>query len=511
MDFTINISEPDKTQAVVNSSTDLTPVADFELLVVGNRVSVVVRFCDSAGATPAFVTDGTTVVDLGLGIPAVDGSLDYATIAGLTVSGSTRVGSLDLDTAALQTAVYQATGCGNGNRLPQAPFTLEVRTITAAGLVQSRCLQRVYVSFRVLPLVLDSNPNPGHLAVLYDASTGLLVRPSAIPVLSGGVPAGGTINYVLSKASAADWDLAWVAQSGGGGGTWGSITGTLSAQTDLQAALDAKLAIGGDVSDLVNDAGYLTSAGAVTSLAGTANQIEASAATGAVTLSLPSDLIVPGTITVPHGGLKLVDSDASNALTINTNNITANLTLSLQLSGQNRSLTFQGNAIIDQDTTTNSTPTFTGINLGGPSVTDTTLTRSSAGNLAVEGNVVYRAGGTDVPVADGGTGSSTAAAARVALNVTTNAISALDIDWSLSGTHSKTLGANSTFTFSNMVDGETIVVALTNTASNYTVTWPTVQWSGGVAPVQTVGAKTDIYSFKRIGSTTYGSVIQNFS
>lgn len=28
--------------------------------------------------------------------------------------------------------------------------------------------------------------------------------------------------------------------SGGGGGTWGSITGTLSAQTDLQAALDAK-------------------------------------------------------------------------------------------------------------------------------------------------------------------------------------------------------------------------------------------------------------------------------
>lgn len=30
---------------------------------------------------------------------------------------------------------------------------------------------------------------------------------------------------------------------GGGGGTWGSITGTLSNQTDLQAALDAKSAI----------------------------------------------------------------------------------------------------------------------------------------------------------------------------------------------------------------------------------------------------------------------------
>lgn len=29
---------------------------------------------------------------------------------------------------------------------------------------------------------------------------------------------------------------------GGGGGTWGSITGTLSNQTDLQTALDAKAA-----------------------------------------------------------------------------------------------------------------------------------------------------------------------------------------------------------------------------------------------------------------------------
>lgn len=31
-----------------------------------------------------------------------------------------------------------------------------------------------------------------------------------------------------------------IADLGGGGGTWGSITGTLSSQTDLQSALDAK-------------------------------------------------------------------------------------------------------------------------------------------------------------------------------------------------------------------------------------------------------------------------------
>ena len=52
---------------------------------------------------------------------------------------------------------------------------------------------------------------------------------------------GGNTAKVLAVNGAED-DVEWVAASGGGGGTWGSITGTLSAQTDLQAALDAKAA-----------------------------------------------------------------------------------------------------------------------------------------------------------------------------------------------------------------------------------------------------------------------------
>lgn len=46
---------------------------------------------------------------------------------------------------------------------------------------------------------------------------------------------GATVTY--------NGDNANVTVIGGGGGTWGSITGTLSDQTDLQSALDAKLAI----------------------------------------------------------------------------------------------------------------------------------------------------------------------------------------------------------------------------------------------------------------------------
>lgn len=52
------------------------------------------------------------------------------------------------------------------------------------------------------------------------------------------VPSGGTTGQVLTKtASGYGWENA----SGGGGGTWGSITGTLSDQTDLQTALNGKL------------------------------------------------------------------------------------------------------------------------------------------------------------------------------------------------------------------------------------------------------------------------------
>ena len=93
------------------------------------------------------------------------------------------------------------------------------------------------------------------------------------------------------------------------------------------------------------------------------------------------------------------------------------------------------------------------------------------------------------------------------------AIAASAIDWATGATFSKTLSASTTFTFSNSLPGQEIRVAITNTVANYTVTWPsspTLKWSGGSAPVQTVGAKTDLYTFVNIGGVIYGSVVQNF-
>jgi hypothetical protein len=85
------------------------------------------------------------------------------------------------------------------------------------------------------------------------------------------------------------------------------------------------------------------------------------------------------------------------------------------------------------------------------------------------------------------------------------------IDWSLAEVFTDTLSANMTYTFSNAQSGKTIVVALTNTQADYSVTWPqSVRWPGGLAPAQTKGAKTDIYTFIRIGPVLYGSAVQDF-
>jgi hypothetical protein len=127
----------------------------------------------------------------------------------------------------------------------------------------------------------------------------------------------------------------------------------------------------------------------------------------------------------------------------------------------------------------------------------TNLTTPEAGAAEFDGGWLYYTTSTPVRF-------------RLSRETAAAAIASTTIDWSAASSFTKTLAANTTFTFSNATDGQTIVVAITNTASNYTVTWPTVAWTASTAPTQTVGAKTDVYTFIKIGSTYYGSVIQNF-
>ncbi len=86
------------------------------------------------------------------------------------------------------------------------------------------------------------------------------------------------------------------------------------------------------------------------------------------------------------------------------------------------------------------------------------------------------------------------------------AVAAYAIDWSLANVFSKTLGAGAqVFTFLNATDGQVIVVEVTGATS--TLTWPTVKWPAGTPPTQTT-AGTDIYTFVKVGTTIFGSVVQ---
>lgn len=137
----------------------------------------------------------------------------------------------------------------------------------------------------------------------------------------------------------------------------------------------------------------------------TANGISGSVATAtttpAITLSFPN--AVTAAAVAASSGLFWLSNGADRSAVASDTVTTANLTTANVTNFTYGSTTFTGvtgTGKIVADTA----PQISTIELGAAS--DTTLARSSAGNMSIEGNVVYRAGGTDVAVADGGTGLS---------------------------------------------------------------------------------------------------------
>lgn len=80
------------------------------------------------------------------------------------------------------------------------------------------------------------NQDPIELAVINDGTTINLTFVTGLPGADGtdgvGIPAGGTTNQILAKASSADFDVHWINHTGGGGGgggvtDHGALTGLL--------------------------------------------------------------------------------------------------------------------------------------------------------------------------------------------------------------------------------------------------------------------------------------------
>ena len=153
--------------------------------------------------------------------------------------------------------------------------------------------------------------------------------------------------------------------------------------------------------------------------------------------------------------------------------------------------------------------TFTALTATGT----TTLATSLTGALSASSGVV--SAGT-LSIANGGTGQTTAAAAQRALTPATSTVSessgAASVNWANSNSFYLALNANCTISFTGQQDGQVITIAILNTTSNYTVTWPTIKWAGATAPTMTTGAHYDVYTiyYNATVGAYFGSYVQNF-
>lgn len=101
---------------------------------------------------------------------------------------------------------------------------------------------------------------------------------------------------------------------------------------------------------------------------------------------------------------------------------------------------------------------------------------------------------------------ATSTAFNAALGTTVQAVPGTDIDWTLASYFTKTLGGETTLSFSNVVPGKSITVAITG-AGGYGVSWPAaVSWVGESPVPPTAGIET-FYRFTAASATeVYGSV-----
>lgn len=199
-------------------------------------------------------------------------------------------------------------------------------------------------------------------------------------------------------------------------------------------------------------------------LTGTANQITITdnGAGSTVVLSTPQNLhtaadVQFGSVTLNNTGLHLLDTNASHDLIIAPgSDLTADHTLTITTGDADRTVTLSGNltvesaSLVNQDLTSDASPSFTAVTVGNTGLTvgasipfsdssgtltlqnidaldattestieaaiDTLANLTSAAALATVGTITTGVwNGTDIAVADGGTGASTAADARTNL------------------------------------------------------------------------------------------------
>jgi len=503
---------------------------------------------------------GVNYYELALGAPTVSGS--YTNGYQLYLSG------LSSGTFSNKYGIYQAGTEPNvfGGAVTVPNFTATGTTTLATSLTGYLSASSGIVSASsTIPTsalsgqVSVSNGGTGASTLtgyVYGNGTSAMTASTSIPTsaLSGTINLGTQVTGTLSA-------------SNGGSGVAGTITGYVyangtsahTASTTIPTSAlsgtisNAQLAnssvtvtagtgLGGGGAVSLGSSVTLTNAG-VTSLTGTSNQVNVSASTGGVTLSTPQSIATSSSPQFNSLGIGVAASGTAGDLYANTTfevgtplaagvgvNFQPSVTASSNLAKGFRlspALTAAANSdsIYTQivgGTVTNSSYSGVGyqeLALGSPTISGTFATAYqlylsgfSSGTLTSKYGI-YQAGTEQnyfagaLNVASGSRGAT-----NQNLTPATTTISSTTIDWSQGNSFYKTLSANTTFTFSNAVDGQVITICLLNTTSNYTVTWPSMKWAGGTAPTMTTGAHYDVYTiyYNATVGAYFGSYVQNF-